>query len=283
MLQPILESNFHHERDSNILFNEKNHTYSILNDTNHKYTSVTTWLHTHFTKFDADKIISNMMKGKAWKEGHKYWGLTPEQIKSLWNQNSQLVSSSGTDLHYQIECFMNNNSLSKGYTHLDLYNHYLSLNKDTSISSYTSTSIEWNYFIEFIKDFPHLKPYRTEWVVYNEDIKLAGSIDMVYEKEDGTLAIYDWKRSKEITRVNTYNQFAVTRCICHLPDTNFWHYALQLNTYRRILQDKYNKQVTELYLVRLHPDNDDNSYELIPIPILTMEMDELILLLKINA
>jgi ATP-dependent exoDNAse (exonuclease V) beta subunit len=279
MLQPVLELNFIHERDFNIHFNEENHTYSILNDKNHKYTSVTTWLHTHFSKFNADKIISNMMKGKAWKEGHKYWGLNADQIKSLWNQNSKLVSSSGTDLHYQIECFMNNNLLPKGYTHLDLYNHYLTLNKDTS----TSISIEWNFFIDFIKDFPHLKPYRTEWIVYNEDIKLAGSIDMVYEKEDGTLAIYDWKRSKEITRVNIYNQFAITKCICHLPDTNFWHYALQLNTYRRILQDKYNKQVTELYLVRLHPENDNNSYELISIPILNMEMDDLILLLKINA
>jgi len=274
LFYPVLENHFPHERDANILFEESNHTYSILSDLNHNYTSVTTWLHSHFSIFDAEKIITNMMKGKAWKEGHKYWGLNPEQIKSLWNQNSLSVSSSGTDLHYQIECFMNNPSLSKGYTHLDLYNHYLSLNIERE------NSIEWQYFLEFIKEYPHLKPYRTEWVVYHDEIKLAGSIDMVYEKEDGTLAIYDWKRSKEITRVNTYNHFAVTNCICHLPDTNFWHYALQLNTYRRILQDKYNKKVSELFLVRLHPDNENKSYELIPIPILNMEMDDLFLLLK---
>jgi hypothetical protein len=37
------------------------------------------------------------------------------------------------------------------------------------------------------------------------------------------------------------------------------------------------------FLVKLHPENDNNSYELISIPILNMEMDDLILLLKINA
>jgi nucleoside-diphosphate-sugar epimerase len=41
-----------------------------------------------------------------------------------------------------------------------------------------------------------------EWMIFDEDLKLAGSIDMVYENPDGTLSIYDWKRSKDISKIN---------------------------------------------------------------------------------
>jgi ATP-dependent exoDNAse (exonuclease V) beta subunit len=97
----------------------------------------------------------------------------------------------------------------------------------------------------YSRTFPHLKPYRTEWTVYHEDLKLAGSIDMVYENPDGTLSIYDWKRSKDITRINNFNKYALTECISHMPDANFWHYSLQLNTYKAILEKNYGKKFIE--------------------------------------
>ena len=209
------------------------------------------------------------MKSKKWKDGHKYWGLTPEQIKELWHQNAQTVSLAGTEMHYKIECFMNNPTC---YTHKELYENYNNINKNIK-----NESIEWQYFIKFIKDTPHLKPYRTEWTIYNEELKLAGSIDMVYENPDGTLEIYDWKRVKEITKVNIWNKYAITKSICHFPDTNFWHYALQLNTYKAILEDRYEKIVTKLCLVRIHPDAEENSYELIAVPILKKEIMDLFL------
>jgi ATP-dependent exoDNAse (exonuclease V) beta subunit len=141
-------------------------------------------------------------------------------------------------------------------------------------------SIEWQYFINFVKDFPHLKPYRTEWIVYNEDIKLSGSIDMVYENPDGTLSIYDWKRAKEITKINKYNKYAITKEICEMPDTNYWHYSLQLNTYKAILEGKYNKKIKDMYLVRLHPDAEENNYELIQVADLSTQIHALFNALK---
>lgn len=255
-----------HERDKNVKFLEEGHKYIITSDVNSKYTSVTTWNHKHFPTFDADAVIANMMKGKNWKEGHKYWGLTPEQIKQLWNTNGSTVSAAGTNLHFDIECYMNNSALDYPYTHTELYNQINPIKND---------SIEWTYFMEFIKETPHLKPYRTEWTVYNEDIKLAGTIDMVYENDDGTLSIYDWKRCKEISRTNSFNQFAITESISHIPNSNFWHYTLQLNTYKAILEAKYNKTVRDLYLVRLHPDAREKTFELIKLPILAKEIQTL--------
>jgi hypothetical protein len=98
---------------------------------------------------------------------------------------------------------------------------------------------------------------------------------MIYENPDGTLSIYDWKRSKEIKKINTWNKYALTKSICQMPDANFWHYALQLNTYKAILEAKYDKKVTDLYLVRLHPDAEEKTYELIKVPDLSSEMTEL--------
>ena len=48
-----------HKRDLCITFDEGPHIYTINRDSN--YTSVTTWNHSHFEKFDADVIIGRMM------------------------------------------------------------------------------------------------------------------------------------------------------------------------------------------------------------------------------
>lgn len=267
-LQTVLSSKYEHERDKHIKYFDEDHRYVIDLKPDVAYTSVTTWVHTHFEPFDADEIIKKMMSGKKWKKGYKYWGMTPSQIKELWVLNASL----GTQLHYEIECF-NNNRFIDGceYTNKELYENYMSINGELL----ENTSIEWQYFINFIKEYPHLKPYRTEWTIFNEDIQIAGSIDMVYENPDGSVSIYDWKRSTFITRINTFNKFSITPHICHLPDSNFWHYALQLNIYKYILETKYNKIVNGLYLVRLHPECD-NNFELIELPVLTIEINDLI-------
>jgi hypothetical protein len=269
-LSNVLLKKNHHLLDDNIEFFEENHKYIVNLEPDTKYTSVTTWVHHQFPNFNADEIINTMMKSKGWKEGHKYWGLNPEQIKSQWDTNKNAVASSGTNLHFEIECFMNNKKLKSNYTHRELYDYYMSNN-----INHGSTTLEWQYFINFIKDTPELKPYRTEWIVYNSDVKISGSIDMIYENSDGTLSIYDWKRAKKITRINNWNKFAIPAQICHLPDSNFWHYAMQLNTYKVILEDKYNKIVRDLYLVRLHPDAEEKNYELIKLPDLSHDIREL--------
>jgi ATP-dependent exoDNAse (exonuclease V) beta subunit len=165
---------------------------------------------------------------------------------------------------------MNSNELESGYNHQKLLENYRLVEEDSVIRG-----PEWQFFLKFVEDHPEMKPFRTEWMIYHEDVKLAGSIDMVYENPDGTLSIYDWKRAKEIIKDNTWNKYALNPIIRSMPDTNFWHYSLQLNTYKHILETKYNKIVTNLCLVRIHPDNPEQTYELLPVPILTKEMDEL--------
>jgi hypothetical protein len=267
-----------HPRDKTITFEDVGHKYTITCDPDSKYTSVTTWVHYHFEKFDADKIIERMKKSKNWNTSNKYYYMTDEEIKNGWNKNREEVSGAGTQLHYEIECFMNYQTEVTQNTHNSLFAFYEKNITNIKIPLYES--IEWSYFIDFIKSFPKFKPYRTEWTVFHEDVKLCGTIDMVYEADDGTLQIYDWKRCKDITKTSNWNKYAITDCISHLPDTNFWQYTLQLNAYKKIIEDKYNKKVSAMYLVKLHPNNSKKSFELYKVPFLELEMKMLFMNLK---
>ena len=238
-----------HERDQYITFDEGPHIYTVHGDSS--FTSVTTWNHTHFPPFEEEKIIQNILNSRRQDDpSYKYYGKTREQIKQEWDQNRDEAATAGTKMHYDIECYYNKIKV-------------------------TNKSIEYKWFLRFVKDFPELKPYRTEWMVYYEELKLSGSIDMIFENPDGTLQIYDWKRCRAIEYENGFGQSAVTSCISHLPDTNFWHYSLQLNVYKKILELKYGKKVTDLYLVCLHPNNCYKTYDRIEVADLTTEVDEL--------
>ena len=240
-----------HPRDEFITFEEGPHIYTVCGERG-TYTSVTTWNHSHFSHFDANGIVSKLLKGKKMNDPtYKYYGMTKEQILADWDKNRDTAAQAGTKMHYDIECY---------YNGMDV----------------TNDSLEFQYFRQFVKDFPELTPYRTEWMVYYEEYKLSGSIDMIFENPDGTLQIYDWKRCQEIKHEDPFGKYATTSCITHLPDTNFWHYALQLNMYKTILEHKYGKTVTDLYLVCIHPDNNYKNYQRINVPLLENEMKDLL-------
>jgi hypothetical protein len=230
-----------HARDNHILFDEPTHTYTIDGDSN--YVSVTTLNGRHFKKFDSDAIITCMMKSPRWPQS-KYYGQSREEIKTGWDKNRDEAASAGTKMHYDIECYFNKVSV-------------------------INDSIEYNFFIDYQKDNP-FTPYRTEWTVWDKELKLAGSIDMVYENPDGTLMIYDWKRSKEIVKNKRFAEFSTVSYLGHIPDTNYWHYALQLNTYKAIVEKNYGKKVTKMCLVCLHPTQ--KSYLLYDVPDLSTEL-----------
>ena len=185
---------------------------------------------------------------------NKYYGQTPEEIKAGWEKNRVAAAEAGTKMHYDIECYYNNVPVS-------------------------NDSTEYSQFIKYQEE--HAKgfiPYRTEWTVWDRELKLAGSIDMVYELPDGTLMIYDWKRSKGIIRNKRFETYSTTECIKHLPDTNFWHYSLQLNTYKAIIEKNYGKKVSKMCLVCLYPTQ--RTYKLFEVLPLDEEIEELFKLRK---
>jgi hypothetical protein len=180
---------------------------------------------------------------------YKYYGMTKEQILKSWADNGATASGAGTKMHYDIECDSNG----------------LVVDND---------SVEYKYYMNFRKDYAKLKPYRTEWMVYYEECKLSGSIDMVYrDEETGKFYIYDWKRSKEIKYDDQYCDYSTNKILKGVPNLNFWHYSLQLGIYKKILQDKYGLIIDGMFLIVLHPDQ--SNYERIEVAPLDEEINTL--------
>lgn len=248
----ILSTINEHERDKYIHFDEPTHTYTIKG-THEGYISVTKLIHYFFPEFDADEIIKKMKNSSKWTDS-VYYGKSDEEIKNEWKQNGKTSSEAGTKMHLAIEQFLNN-------AHDIIDNDVLQ-------------SVEWKYFGTFWKKFGNdLEPYRMEWEVWVEELKLAGSIDAVFRKKsDGTFLIYDWKRCKDIKTTNNFENAYYP--LNHLPNTNYWHYTLQLNIYRWILETYYGMKISGLFLIILHPNN--KSYIRMELNILHDEIQEMI-------
>ncbi len=291
-----------HPRDALIEFDAGPHKYTCAGEAD--YMSVTTWLHSHFKQFDADAIIEKMMSNPERFKKSAYNGMTAEEIKAQWDKGRDEAALKGTAMHADIE------------------RYYLRVGGGATSEEDNSDNNLPTHFLDFVKDHPDLKPYRVEWMIFDEDVRLAGSIDMVVGGgapsakqaqspplraspdpnsndskiadalegveggasaplrgcKGGTYVLLDWKRCKKIEKTNGFGEFAITECIDHLPDTNFWHYALQLNTYKAILEANYGQQVGKMCLVCLHPNLP--KYQLLTVPDLSKEIAALFALRK---
>ena len=127
ILQPVLSTRHSHPRDKNLHFDEPTHKYTILTDPDSSYTSVTTWNHSHFSHFDADAVIDKMMKGKNWNDPtYKYYGMTREEIKKMWDKKRDESSGSGTKMHNDIEKYYNDVSFENDSLEFSFFRQFLS-------------------------------------------------------------------------------------------------------------------------------------------------------------
>lgn len=128
-------------------------------------------------------------------------------------------------------------------------------------SYYLGKSVSADTTFELFKIFANkitLKPYRTEWAVYDWEQKIAGTIDFV-DYQNGEYIIYDWKRSDKLIAKNGLpiknSQYGVKALppIENLDDSPYYHYALQLSLYKYILEKNYGITVSKLRLGIFHP------------------------------
>ena len=237
-----------HKRDSHIVFEEDGHKYYIDGDDN--YMSATTFIHKLFPEFNTDRVITSIKE----KNIFKYRGMSAQDMKDLWEKDKNIAAMEGTRMHYNIE----------------LESNHQPVDDDT---------IEYKHYLKFRKDYPHLIPYRTEWTIYDKIYRIAGSIDMIYlDTRDGTYHIYDWKRSKQLWAQAYFDDDVGYPPLDHLPNTNLWHYHLQLNLYKHLLEKNYGIKIKTLYLCRCHPNN--KSYHLVKGVDLSKDIKEILSIRK---
>lgn len=210
-----------HPRDLRIQFYPEPHVYKVDEV---EYRSVTKIIGQYFEPFDTTYWANQ----KA-----RQLGIPAQEIADQWAKKGLIASQKGTALHSQIE-------------------HYL-------LEGTTQDSVEFSYFLNFVNDHATLKPYRTEWTIFHEAYKVAGTLDLIAKRE-GKLEIYDWKRSKNL--ISTQTGSLITHAfggkkgygvLNHIPDTAYHKYCLQQSIYRFILEEKYGLEVNAAYLIVLHP------------------------------
>lgn len=198
--------------------------------------------------------------GKSEKRA-RYQKRPAEEIREEWDCKGASAREVGTFMHRQIENYYLENHVE---SNLDFHyeGKYLNENKTISIKK------ELYFFQNFVNDLG-LKPFRTEWRIFDTSLKIAGTIDFITKNVDGTFEIYDWKRSEKIFKNESWGN--AIGSLKHLPDTALSHYSLQQNIYKYILEKNYGIKVSGMHLVVIHPDN--NNYKIKDIEPMPNEMD----------
>ena len=193
----------------------------------------------------------------------KYKGTPVEESLDKWAKAGRIASEVGTFVHLQTE-----NYFQRGFFETECQ---LQFGSDTEVISVEQEKL---HFLHFIRDY-QIEPYRQEWPVYDKDLNIAGTIDLICQDDDGEYTIYDWKRSSKV--VNAQGQPIVEAFRgrmsyngISLPDTSFYHYCIQQNLYRYMLERHYGIRVKSMNLVVLSPDYP--TYYAVPVP----KMDQIV-------
>lgn len=234
----------HFGRDDDISFIPETHTYLYKGCDALK--SVTTVVSELFPAFDAQGIADRKAKEQK---------CSPEVFTDKWNLLAREAAETGTHMHAQIENYLLGRKTNSSF-------RLRFSSRTASCDKYVDVSKELSFFKNFISR-AGLRPYRTEWRIFDTDARLAGSPDLVAEK-NGQLLMFDWKRSTKVVDAphsRGINGLPDTNCwgrhgfgaFAPLPDCSFVHYSLQQAVYRRILKKNYGLDIARAFLVVLHP------------------------------
>ena len=230
-------------KENKLEFEESTHQYKVGDK---KLISVTQLLNKYTEDFDADTIIDKMFEKSADKTLYigpkrEILGMTKEQIKATWDINRISKSAYGTFIHKLAEDIGNG---------LDVV---IKLPE-----------------IEQVKKFFKTEGYEIvsqELQIYSEYLGVAGTVDLLLKDKEGRYCILDWKTNsgKDLSLREAQFSKYFKEPINNVPDTNFWHYALQMSIYRYMLEREKTytpEQMGDMYIVHLIGSKDDlkNKY-----------------------
>lgn len=257
-----------HTRDKSIKFEDEykglEHVYLVDWRNNGEFEvgnniSVSGLYKKYFPSFDADNTIEKMMAGKNWEKS-KYFGKSVNEIKGEWNKIGNDASAKGSAHHLKCEQFYNGISIDKPH------------------------DIPTCQFLQFAEDHKHLKPFRTEWLLFSDEKhRVCGTPDMLFfspfrgsdsnNSKTLYLTMFDWKNSKKIRKFNMWEKgYAPFQ---DLPNCNYYHYAVQLNVYKYMIENFYvpiqvngvvydNIEIDKMFLVVMHENRENYLKLLLP-------------------
>ena len=245
-----------YEQDQYIDFEPEGHIYTYKGQ--QRLLPVSSLIAYFFERFDAEAAAR-----RHWER----YGIPIEETLTKWDRNGKMACEVGTFVHEQTENFFRDGSFGT-----DCIFEYAGTVEHINVER------EKQHFLRFVKDY-RIAPYRQEWPVFDTELNIAGTIDMICKESDGEFTIYDWKRSGKV--VNTQGApivegFAGKRGFngISLPDTPYYHHCMQQNLYRYMLEKNYGIRIKAMNLVVLCPDYP--TYYVAPVPKMDDVIDQII-------
>lgn len=159
-------------------------------------------------------------------------------------------------------------------THTHAYNEYLwrwsgeylySYDKEMVIAQFGEDVIApvWdrlkNICEKFYQKFhDRLIPLGLEQIVASKDFDIAGAIDfLAYSKKLDSIIVLDYKTNKQI-KFESYGDKTMKEPLIKIPDSNYYHYCLQLAVYKYLIQYETNLRLSDKkWLIWINEINDD--------------------------
>ena len=201
-----------------IVFNASDHSYKSIESDDIKWISVTSLVSNFKKSFDAEAIAVKSSKNKK----SKWYGIPPEKILEIWNNEANRATSLGTYYHNQREA--------------DLCSLASIEREGVTIPIITPVPE-----LDGLKQAPSQKldpGVYPEHMVFLKSAGICGQSDLV-EVVNDQVYIIDYKTNKEIKKESFVNWEGISEKmldpIAHLDDCNYYHYALQLSIYMYII------------------------------------------------
>lgn len=234
-----------------IKFYEKDHIY--VSDAGEKWTSVTTLLSKFEPEKDWDAIAAKYAKKNNLKK---------QDVLDQWKYESDKSIFRGNKYHASRE---------EELSACDTYND-LPIIKPTIVNG-----------VKFSQNQRLTPGVYPELLVFLKSKKISGQADYVEVTADNIVNISDYKTNKELKLSGYVNWEGIEEKMLapvnHLPNCNFWKYALQINIYMYIIL-RNNPKLKMGTMTLLHirfEDESDEVKEVIPyiIPNLQAEVKKI--------
>jgi hypothetical protein len=236
--------------DPNLVFDEAAHRYELQHDPDCPLVSVTQMTKSLSRPFDELRTAARVAARD---------GVSLESVLNLWKAKRERASDIGNIVHAEAERVA------------------WQIDRRGFFSRRDFGEREHGYVAGVYKFYEQHPELSFSWAVpelriYNQRLGLAGTVDLICGFE-GIPAIADFKTSEQINLVG-YSSQKLYAPANHLPASNYWHYAFQLNTYRLMMMEAYDYEADRLLIVWV---GSDGSMKEVFVPILDSELLEAVL------
>ena len=237
-------------------FHEEEHFYT-LND--HRFgISATSLIETYAQEFDSDGISQMVANNR---------GISQKEVLDEWKKENEFSCIKGSCIHLKAQSLWMGTDYEIDYNTIDD-----TIDKDRLKKEYDIMSKQATDFYNDYKDMYDM--IQDEFIVWSKEFDIAGSIDgIMYNKYTQQCCILDFKSNKDLQFKSKYRK-KMKVPLHELDDVNGQHYYVQLSIYKYLIEKYTNIKVDELFIVYFNINAD--NYEIIPIPYLEKEVEEIL-------